>query len=246
MIERVDHIAVAVTNLERRLSFWADALGLDVGGLETVESEQVKVAFLRVGTTRIELLEPLSEESPVGRSLAKRGEGLHHVTFAVRDLDEALGRLREHRVEILGGGARRGAGGTRVAFLHPGSAGGVLVELVEGATPAPSAEPGPGQAVLVYLREPQEKLWGVLRRLDAAGVVIEGIDLGSFDDWVAQVERGEEAAVGPSVLFVPMLRIEKILLDRRSGNLPSLAERFRERTGKSVEQALRRAAEGDG
>ncbi|MDX1390348.1 MAG: hypothetical protein R3344_14250, partial [Acidobacteriota bacterium] len=96
----------------------------------------------------------------------------------------------------------------------------------------------PGKPVLVYLREPQEKLWGVLRRLDAAGVMVEGIDLTSFDDWVAQVESGEDNIVGPSVLFIPMTRVEKVLLDRPSGELPSLAERFQRRTGRPVEQFL--------
>jgi len=240
MIERVDHIAIAVSGLERGLSFWAEALGLDVGGLETVASEGVKVAFLPVGSTRIELLEPLSEDTPVGRHVSKRGEGLHHVTFAVGDLEAALGRLREHGVEIVGGGPRRGAGGTRVAFVHPRSSGGVLVELVEAAAQESVAELQPGSAVLLYVRDPQEKLWGLLRRLDGAGVVIEGIDLGSFDDWVAQVEKEEgQEAVGPSVLFVPMLRVEKILLDRPSGNLPSLAERFEQRTGRSLAEVLR-------
>jgi hypothetical protein len=93
---------------------------------------------------------------------------------------------------------------------------------------------GPGSPVLAYLREPQEKLWGLLRSLDATGLVIEGIDVGSFDDWVAQAEREDEELLGPSILFVPMMRVEKILLDRPSGDLPSLAERFERRLGASV------------
>ena len=97
----------------------------------------------------------------------------------------------------------------------------------------------PGTPVLLYLHNPTEKLWGVLRRLDATGVVIEGIDLSSFDDWVAQVEQQDERAAGPSVLFVPMGRLEKILLDRPSGSLPSMAQRFEQRTGMTVQQALR-------
>jgi len=96
----------------------------------------------------------------------------------------------------------------------------------------------PGSCVVAYLREPSEKLWGVLRRLDTAGVVIEAVDLGSFDDWVAQVEREEESVVGPSVLFIPLVRLEKLLLDRSSGNLPSLAKRFEQRTGRSVHAVL--------
>jgi methylmalonyl-CoA/ethylmalonyl-CoA epimerase len=199
----------------------------------------VKVALLRAGATRIELLEPTAADSPVARFLDKRGEGIHHLTLAVDDLDALLARLAARGVAILGGGARPGAGGSRVAFLHPQAAGGVLVELVERARRArEGAELGAGSPVLAYLREPQEKLWGVLRRLDATGIVLEGIDLGSFDDWVAQIERGEESVIGPSVLFVPMVRVEKLLLDRPSGDLPSLAERFERRVGRTVQQVL--------
>jgi hypothetical protein len=125
-----------------------------------------------------------------------------------------------------------------VAFLHPASTGGVLVELTDAGRPAQPRDIVPGQPVLAYLREPQEKLWGVLRRLDAAGLLLEGIDLTSFDDWVAQIERGEDSVVGPSVLFVPALRLEKVLLDRSSGKLPSLADRFRARTGRDVHDVL--------
>ena len=102
----------------------------------------------------------------------------------------------------------------------------------------PGRDIRPGSAILLYLREPQEKLWGVLHRLDASGVVVEGIDLSSFDDWVAQIERGEENVVGPSVLFVPMGRLEKMLLDRASGELPSLAQRFERRAGRTVQEVL--------
>lgn len=242
---RLDHVGIAVRGLERRLPFWAEALGLEVAGIETVDGEAVKVALLQAGEARVELLEPTREDGPVGRHLDKRGEGIHHLTFAVPDLAAALERLRQHGVEVLGGGPRDGVAGTRVAFVHPRSAGGVLVELVERprAAAAAGVAPGahdiaPGQAVLLYLREPQEKLWGVLRRLDGAGVVLEGIDLGSFDDWLGQIEREEEAIVGPSVLFVPMARLERILLDRSSGPLPSLAERFQRRVGRSVQEVL--------
>jgi len=240
MIHRIDHLGIAVRGLGERLGFWAEALGLPVGGIETVESEKVRVAFLPVGSARIELLEATAPESPIARSIEARGEGIHHVTFAVDDLAGVLARLRDRGVTILGDGPRPGAGGRTVAFVDPRSAGGVLVELVEVA-PDP-AEDGPdlraGVAVLAYLRDPSEKLWGVLRRLDPAGLTIEGVDLASFDDWVAQVERREETIVGPSILFVPVTRVEKVLLDRSSGELPSLAERFERRTGQRVQDVL--------
>jgi len=97
---------------------------------------------------------------------------------------------------------------------------------------------GAGDAVLLYLREPHERMWGVLRALEPSGVTLEGIDLASFDDWAAQVELGDAAAVGPSVLFFPMHRVERLLLDRPSGDLPSLADRFVARTGKRVRDVL--------
>jgi methylmalonyl-CoA/ethylmalonyl-CoA epimerase len=239
MIMSIDHVGIAVRSIDERLALWTEALGLPHRGTDAVPSEQVRVAFLDAGGARIELLEPAGETSPVGRFLEQRGEGIHHLTLAVRELDGALERLAAHGVTVLGGGPRPGAHGTRVAFLHPRSTGGVLLELVESRGQAPAGqELGPGAAVLVYLRDPQEKLWGVLRRLDAGGAVVEAIDLGSFDDWVAQVEHGDESVVGPSLAFLPMTRVERIVLDRSSGHLPSLAERFQRRTGRSVQEVL--------
>ena len=239
MITKIDHIGVAVKTIEGSLPLWAEALGLDLAGIETVETEQVKVALLSAGESRIELLEPTDSGSAVAKHLAKRGEGFHHLTLAVRDLPAALERLRERGVEVVGEAPRRGAGGRDVAFLHPRSTGGVLIELVSAREPRDvGAQLGPGSAVLLYLHDPREKLWGVLRRLDATGVVLEGIDLGSFEDWMAQVEREDDSVVGPSVIFVPMVRLEKILLDHSSGGLPSLAERFQQRTGRTVQEVL--------
>lgn len=233
MILRVDHVGIAVRAIEERLRFWRDALGMSVGGREEVATEGVRVAFLPAGESRIELLEPTGPDSAVGRFLAKRGEGIHHLTLSVEDLEAVLARLRESDLETLDETPRPGAGGSRVAFVHPRAAGGVLLELVERK----GARLEPGEPVLAYLREPSEKLWGVLRRADASGVVIEGLDLASFDDWTTQVERGE-SAFGPSMLFFPMYRVEKLLLDRASGDLPALAEKFRERTGRSVRDVL--------
>lgn len=238
MTVTIDHIGIAVDSLEDRLPFWRDALGLPVGGTETVETEGVRVVFLNAGDSRIELLEPTREDSAIAKFLAKRGEGINHVTLAVPDIEAALGRLRERGITAIGDAPRAGAGGTRVAFLHPRSCGGVLMELVERRSSARVDDIAPGRAVLVYLREPQEKMWGVLRRLDPTGLVFEGIDLTSFDDWASQVEREDDQVVGPSTLFVPMARVERVLLDRPSGSLPSLAERFRDRTGRSVQDVL--------
>lgn len=239
MITKIDHIGIAVKALEERLPFWAEALGLEVRGIETVASEKVKVAFLPLGTATIELLEATDEDSPIAKQISRKGEGIHHLTLEVSDLPGSLERLRARGVQIVGDALRTGAGGRRVAFLHPRSTGGVLVELIEaGAAERQGAEIRAGATVLVYLREPQEKLWGVLRRLDASGAVVEAIDLASFDDWLSQLESDEDTVVGPSVLFVPMGRVERILLDRPSGHLPSLADRFQQRTGRSVLEVL--------
>jgi len=126
-----------------------------------------------------------------------------------------------------------------VAFLHPRAAGGVLVELVERAMPKAEAARGltPGDPLLVYLRDPHEKMWGVLRERDAAGVTIEGMDLASVDAWTKQIERAEEGIV-PSVLFFPMARVERLLLDRGTPGLPSLSETFLARTGRRVQDVL--------
>jgi methylmalonyl-CoA epimerase len=239
MIRKIDHIGIAVRSLEESLPFWADALGMSVGGIETVEDEQVKVAFLTVGSSQIELLEATEPDSAIARSIEKRGPGIHHVTLEVTELEATLTRLRSRGVSILGDAVRRGAGGRSVAFVHPRSAGGVLVELVqERIVPRDGGELGPGSAVLLYLRDPPEKQWGVLRRLDETGVIVEALDLGSFDDWVRQLEHGEENVVGPSVAFLPMSRVDKIVLDRSSGELPSLAERFVRRVGRTVQEVL--------
>jgi methylmalonyl-CoA/ethylmalonyl-CoA epimerase len=240
MIRRIAHIGIAVQKLDKQLEFWARSLGLPVAGIETVESEQVKVALLPAGESRIELIEPTEEASTISKHLTKRGAGMHHLALEVEDLQGLVDLLRDKGVALIGDAPRPGAGGRSVAFVHPRATGGVLLELVqvEAAGVEERNEIAPGATVLLYMREPQEKLWGVLRRLDSAGVVLEGIDLSSFDDWVAQIEGEEESVVGPSMLFMPMARLEKILLDRPSGHLPSLAQRFERRTGRRVQDVL--------
>ena len=237
MIRKVDHVGIAVRSLADRLPFWTKALGLDVEGMDTVDSEGVRVAFLPAGESRIELIEATGPDSPIAKFIDKRGEGLQQLALAVDDVEAVLERIRGLGLQMLDESARRGAHGTKVAFLHPKATGGVLVELVEQRRPAP-VRIEPGMAVLAYLREPQEKMWGVLRALDSAGMTLEGLDLSSFDDWVAQIERGDETVVGPSLLFFPMSRVEKLLADRPAGDLPSMAERFERRTGKRVIDVL--------
>ena len=240
MIRRVDHVGIAVRSLEEALAFWRDALGMRVAGTEEVASENVRVAFLPAGESRVELLEATVPDSSIGRFVTSRGPGIHHLTLAVSDVQRVLDRLAASGLPMLDRQPRTGAEGARVAFVHPRATGGVLLELVEGpgAGTAPDGGFAPGSAVLLYLRDPQERLWGLLRRLDPAGIMLDGMDLASFDGWMSEVERGETTPVGPSSLFFPMSRVEKILLDRASGPVPSLSERFRERTGKLPEDVL--------
>ena len=124
----LDHIGVAVASLERRLALYR-ALGLEVAAVEEVRSEKVRVAFLPVEGTSIELLEPTGPESPVAAFIAKRGEGLHHLCFRVADIRGAMAQLKENGFELLTDEPGRGAHGCLVCFVHPRSAGGVLVEL---------------------------------------------------------------------------------------------------------------------
>ena len=130
---KIDHLGIAVRSIEEALGFYRDVLGLELKGAETVEDQGVNVALLPVGESRIELLEPVSAESPVGRFIAKRGEGLHHICYEVEDLASKLEELRSRGVRMLDGYPRPGVEGNLVAFLHPASAIGVLVELVEKA-----------------------------------------------------------------------------------------------------------------
>lgn len=128
----LDHIGIAVSDLEAALQPWR-VLGLAVAGEEIVDSERVRVAFMPVGgAARIELLSPTSADSPIAAFLQKRGPGVHHLCFKVPDLDAAIAELRGRGYEFAGAAPRPGAGGARVAFLHPKAMGGVLVELTTG------------------------------------------------------------------------------------------------------------------
>jgi len=127
----LDHIAIAVRSLEEALPFYTDVLGLTCTGREMVAEQGVRLAMLPIGEGRLELLEPLHEDSPVGRFLARRGEGLHHICLRVTDLEATLAHLRAHGVRLIDEEPRCGAEGRKIAFLHPASAHGVLIELVE-------------------------------------------------------------------------------------------------------------------
>lgn len=128
----IDHIAVAVADLDAATALWRDALGLRVGAREIVADQGVEVQMLYAGATRVELMRPLRSDSPVGKFLEKRGPGLHHLALAVGDVAGALAQAQAGGVAAIDAQPRAGAHGTRIAFLHPAGTGGVLTEFVEG------------------------------------------------------------------------------------------------------------------
>jgi methylmalonyl-CoA/ethylmalonyl-CoA epimerase len=129
----LDHIGVAVANLGEALSFYRDALGLEIETPEEVPSQRVRAHFIRVGRSALELLEATDDSSPIAKYNAKRGPGLHHITLRVDDVAAALARLKERGVRLIDEAPRPGAHGSLVAFIHPSSAHGVLVELMQAA-----------------------------------------------------------------------------------------------------------------
>jgi methylmalonyl-CoA epimerase len=133
MLGRIDHVGVAVDDMDSALSLYRDELGLPLAHREVVEEQGVDAALLDVGDGHVELLAPLGPDTPVGKYLERRGPGLHHVAYAVEDIDAELDRLREAGLRLIDERPRVGIRNSRVAFLHPGALGGVLTELVEPA-----------------------------------------------------------------------------------------------------------------
>jgi methylmalonyl-CoA/ethylmalonyl-CoA epimerase len=128
---KIEHIGIATRALDDALAFWRDALGLEVTHTEVVEEQKVRVAMLPVGEPRIELLEPTGDDSPVAKFLEKRGAGIHHIAVRVGDIRATLKQLKEGGARLIDETPRVGANNCLVAFVHPSSAGGVLLELVE-------------------------------------------------------------------------------------------------------------------
>ena len=129
MVNKIDHIGIAVKNLEETLKFYEDVLGIKCVSQEVVEEQKVKVAFLPIGDTEVELLESTSEDGPIARFIEKKGEGIQHIAFKVDNIEEAIKELEEKGVRMIDEQPRYGAGGTRIAFLHPKSTSGVLIEI---------------------------------------------------------------------------------------------------------------------
>lgn len=128
---KIQHLGVAVGSIDDALGFWRDALGLELQGVEIVEDQGVRVAMLPIGESRIELLQATGAETPVGKFLAKRGPGIHHLCVEVNDIGTKLAELKALGVRLIDEEPRIGAGGALVAFVHPSSTGGVLIELTQ-------------------------------------------------------------------------------------------------------------------
>ncbi|MEO3791083.1 methylmalonyl-CoA epimerase [Nonomuraea sp. B10E15] len=138
MFLRIDHIGIACRDLEEKIRLFSDTFDLTVVAREVNEEQGVKEAMLHIsdgegGGSYIQLLEPLSEDSPVGKFLTKRGEGVHHVAFGVRDVADAMGKINERGVRLLDERPRHGSMDSQIAFLHPKDVGGMLTELVQAA-----------------------------------------------------------------------------------------------------------------
>ena len=133
MLGRIDHIGVATDDLDGAIALYKDTLGMRIAHRETVESQGVEAVLLDVGEGHVELLRPLGPDTAVGKYLERRGPGLHHVAYAVDDIERTLGTLREAGIELIDSEPRVGIRDSRVAFVHPKSTGGVLTEIVEPA-----------------------------------------------------------------------------------------------------------------
>lgn len=131
MIKKIDHIGIAVNNLEEAIKIWRDSLGLVFAGIEVVETQKVKTAFFPVGEAMIELLEPTDQDSPIASFLEKRGQGIHHIAFYTDDIKGDLKKLSDAGIVLIDNLPRRGAHGKLIAFLHPKSTGGILIELCQ-------------------------------------------------------------------------------------------------------------------
>jgi methylmalonyl-CoA epimerase len=131
MAQKIAHIGIAVKNLDDALKFYRDVLGLKASLPQVLEEQQVKVVFLPVGESKLELLEPTGPESPVARFLDTRGEGIHHLAVQVDDIDSRLLEVKAAGGRLIDKTPRPGAGGTRIAFIHPKTASGVLLELCQ-------------------------------------------------------------------------------------------------------------------
>jgi methylmalonyl-CoA/ethylmalonyl-CoA epimerase len=131
MIEQINHIAIAVRSLAEHIPFYRDVLKLEYTGTEVVDDQKVRLAVFRLGEVNIELLEPTSADSPISTFIEKRGEGMHHISYQVDDIEEQIAELKGKQIRMIDETPRSGAHGSRIAFLHPQSSANVLTELTQ-------------------------------------------------------------------------------------------------------------------
>ena len=131
MLKKINHIGIAVKSLENSIPFYRDQLGMSFEGTEEVAEQKVKVAFLQIGESRIELLEPTTDDSPIAKFLEKKGEGVHHMAYEVDDVEAALAEMKQQGVRLIDETPRHGAHNSLIAFLHPKTTGGVLTEICQ-------------------------------------------------------------------------------------------------------------------
>ncbi len=131
MFEKVDHIGIAVRDLEKMVRIFRDSLGFEYNGEEEVPEQKVRTAFFPAGESKIELLQTTDPDGPIGRFIAKKGEGVHHIALSVSDIEAKIRELKEKGIEMIDEKPRYGAGGAKIAFIHPQSTGGVLIELCQ-------------------------------------------------------------------------------------------------------------------
>jgi len=131
LIKKVDHIGIAVKDLDEALKFYTDILGMDLAGTEIVEEQKVKVAFLPVGDSELELLESTDQEGPIAKYIEKKGQGMQHLAIRVDNIEEAIQEMKEKGIRMIDETPRYGAGGAKIAFCHPKSTNGILLELCE-------------------------------------------------------------------------------------------------------------------
>jgi len=131
MIKKINHIGIAVENLNETMRFYRENLGLEIEGIEEIKEQKVKVAFIPLGESRIELLQSTDPNGPIAKFIEKRGEGIHHIALEVERIEDTLQKLKERGVQLIDEKPRIGAHGMKVAFLHPTSTKGVLIELCE-------------------------------------------------------------------------------------------------------------------
>lgn len=130
-VNKIAHIGIAVKQISDWSNLYSKILKLENRGIETLKSRNVKVAFFQIGESAIELVEPLNDDSPIAKYIAKNGEGLHHIAIEVEDIQEAIDQCKKHGMQLIDQEPRDGAHGTRIAFIHPKSTGGILLELCQ-------------------------------------------------------------------------------------------------------------------